>query len=58
MTFAKTIPEGQVTATDLDKEILPLAQAISESAGVKNIEFQQADAYNLPFADETFDVTH
>ena len=58
VTFAQAIPEGQVTATDLNKEILPRAQAIAESAGVKNIEFQQADAYKLPFTDGTFDVTH
>ncbi|KAE8447220.1 hypothetical protein EG329_011051 [Mollisiaceae sp. DMI_Dod_QoI] len=32
--------------------------AIARTAGVKNIEFQQADAYKLPFADGTFDVTH
>ena len=58
VTFAKAIPEGQVTATDLNKEILLRAQAIAESAGVKNIKFQQADPYKLPFADGTFDITH
>ena len=58
VALAKIIPDGHVTATDLNKEILPRAQAIAEMAGVKNIEFQQADAYKLPFADGTFDVTH
>lgn len=58
VTFAKIIPEGKVTATDLNQEVLPRGQAIAESEGVKNIEFQQADAYKLPFADGTFDVTH
>lgn len=57
-TFAKAIPDGKVTATDLKAEILPRAQAVAELEGVKNIEFQQADAYKLPFADGTFDVTH
>ena len=58
VTLARVIPDGQVTATDLKKEILPRAQAIAESEGVKNIEFRQADAYKLPFADGTFDVSH
>jgi ubiquinone/menaquinone biosynthesis C-methylase UbiE len=33
------------------------ALTIAEMAGIKNIEFQQGDAYKLPFADETFDIT-
>lgn len=58
ITFAKFIPDGHVTATDLNPDILLRAASIAKSEGVKNIEFQQADAYKLPFADETFDVTH
>lgn len=57
-TLAKEIPDGQVTATDLKEETLLRAKAVAEAAGVKNIEFQQADVYKLPFADETFDITH
>lgn len=58
VAFAKAIPDGRVTATDVNKDILPRAQAIAESAGVANIDFQQADVYKLPFADATFDITH
>lgn len=58
VSFAQVIPDGHVTAVDRNKEILPRAQAVAEMAGIKNIEFQQADAYDLPFADGTFDVTH
>ena len=57
-TLAKAIPEGKVTAIDLKEDILLRARTVAELAGVKNIEFQQADVYKLPFADETFDVTH
>jgi SAM-dependent methyltransferase len=57
VTFAKAIPDGHVTAIDLNPGILPRAMAIAEMAGIKNIEFQQGDAYQLPFADETFDIT-
>ncbi|CZR66329.1 related to delta-24-sterol methyltransferase [Phialocephala subalpina] len=58
ITFAKAIPDGHVTATDLNPDILPRAASIAKSEGVTNIEFQQADAYKLPFPDESFDVTH
>jgi SAM-dependent methyltransferase len=58
VTLAKAVPEGRVTAIDLNKDVLPRAQAVAELAGVSNIEFQQADAYKLPFADSSFDVTH
>ena len=57
VAFAKAIPDGHVTAIDLKHDILPRAWANAEMAGIKNIEFQQGDAYKLPFADETFDIT-
>lgn len=58
VAFAKAIPDGHVTGIDVNPEILPRAQAIAKMTGVKNIDFQQGDAYKLPFADETFDVTY
>jgi tRNA G46 methylase TrmB len=45
VTFAKAIPDGHVTAIDLKHDILPRAWANAEMAGIKNIEFQQGDAY-------------
>lgn len=56
--FAKLIPDGQVTAVDLNEKILPQARSMAESTGVTNIKFQQADVYSLPFPDDTFDITH
>lgn len=56
-TFAKAIPDGHVTAIDLNPDILPRARANAEIAGVKNIEFQQGNVFKLPFADGTFDIT-
>lgn len=58
VAFAKALPEGRVTGTDIKEDILPRARAIAEMEGVKNIEFQQADIFKLPFADATFDVSH
>ena len=57
-TFAKEVPDGRVIATDVKEDILLRARAVAEEVGVHNIEFQQADVFKLPFADETFDVTH
>ncbi|KAF3920968.1 Cycloartenol-C-24-methyltransferase [Dactylellina cionopaga] len=57
VSFAKLIPDGQVTGIDLNPNILPRARAIAEKAGIENIEFQQGSVYELPFSDETFDVT-
>ncbi|KAK3381125.1 methylase [Podospora didyma] len=56
--FAKLVPNGHVTATDLKEDILERARTIAEAEGVTNISFQQADAYKLPFPDATFDVVH
>lgn len=58
ITFAKAIPDGHVMATDLNEDILLRAASIARSESIKNIEIRQADAYNLPFADAAFDVTH
>ena len=55
-TFAKAIPDGHVTAVDVNPKILPRARAVAEMAGLKNIDFQQGDVYKLPFADGTFDI--
>ncbi len=57
VSFAKLIADGHVTGIDLNPNILPRARAVAETAGVKNVEFQQGNVYQLPFSDETFDVT-
>lgn len=57
ISFANLIPNGHVTGIDLNAQIIPRAQTVAESAGVKNIEFQQGSVYGLPFPDETFDIT-
>ncbi|KAI0441368.1 methylase [Xylaria telfairii] len=56
--FARNIPDGHVTATDLNPDVLKRAQEIASASGVGNIEFQTADIHKLPFPDETFDITH
>ena len=58
MAFACVIPDGKVTAIDLNKDKLTRGQALAESLSLKNLKYQQADAYKLPFEDGTFDITH
>ena len=58
VTFAKLVPEGHVTAIDRIPDILPRARAIAATAGIQNIDFKHGDAFELPFADGTFDLTH
>ncbi|KAM5354267.1 hypothetical protein ACJ41O_000917 [Fusarium nematophilum] len=58
VSLAKYIPQGQITATDLSDEILVRAREYAQSQGVSNIHFQQANVFELPFPDATFDITH
>jgi ubiquinone/menaquinone biosynthesis C-methylase UbiE len=49
-------PDGHVTATDLSPGMLAAAEENALSAGLSNLSFQVADAHDLPFPNETFDV--
>lgn len=46
----------QVIATDLTPKMVERAAAFSNSLGVKNVRFEPADAENLPFKDEQFNL--
>ena len=46
----------KVIATDITPKMLAKAQVFITNQGIKNIEFKPADAENLPFDDETFDL--
>jgi SAM-dependent methyltransferase len=48
-------PQGRVVATDLVPEMLQAAQEHAAARGLSNIEFQVADAEQLPFLDREFD---
>lgn len=47
--------EGSVRATDLSKGMLEVAEKNAAKANITNVEFQVADAHDLPFADNSFD---
>lgn len=47
---------GEVVAIDLSDEMINLCKSKAKKQGLSNITFQQMDAENLDFRDETFDV--
>ena len=57
-SLAKYMPNGHVTATDINEDILKKAEEHAEAVGAKNVHFQVANVYKLPFADNSFDIAH
>src|SRR5881398_1708117 len=49
-------PGGQVTGIDMTPEMLDKARAAAGEMGATNVEFVEAEAERLPFADASFDV--
>ncbi len=45
-----------VIASDVTPEMLDVARKLTEERGIKNIEFRPADAQELPFYDNMFDL--
>ena len=48
-------PQGRVTATDLLREMLHIAEENASARNIKNIDFRAADAEQLPFPRHMFD---
>jgi len=48
-------PEAEIVSVDVSDDSLNAAKQLLEARGVTNVTFQQADIFNLPFEDETFD---
>ena len=56
--LAKWAARGSVTGIDLGDQILEIAQQAVEGAGITNVFLEQASVYELPYDDESFDVTY
>jgi len=57
ITLASRVgPEGHVTALDLSSELLEIAADRAHQRNLTNISFQEADAHQLPFPDQSFDL--
>jgi SAM-dependent methyltransferase len=48
--------QGQVTGIDMTPAMLAKARTAAAEMGLANVEFVEAEAERLPFADESFDV--
>lgn len=57
LPIAKAVtPKGQVTAIDLSEGMIEKARERTAQKNIKNITYQQMDAENLDFEDNTFDA--
>jgi ubiquinone/menaquinone biosynthesis C-methylase UbiE len=54
--LAALVPQGHLTGVDAVTAVLDQARTSAQSRGVTNISFDHADANDLPFPDNTFDV--
>ena len=55
VTLAQHSPEARITSIDISESSLAEARSRADRAGVTNVEFRQADVFELPFEPETFD---
>ncbi len=53
---ARVNPDGQVTALDLSSELLEIASERAQQRGLTNFSTRQADAQQLPFPEQSFDL--
>jgi SAM-dependent methyltransferase len=55
VTLAQRSPGALFTSIDVSADSLGQAQAATRGAGIANVEFMQADVFELPFAQDAFD---
>ncbi len=53
--LAKNSPDALITSVDISAVSIAEARKKAADAGLANVQFQQADIFNLPFAAEYFD---
>src|SRR5690606_17637857 len=54
--LAERLTQGSVVGVDASDEVLESARGLADAHGTKNISFEHANAYQLPFEDDSFDV--
>ncbi|MFH0958684.1 MAG: methyltransferase domain-containing protein [Pseudomonadota bacterium] len=55
VTLARNSPKAFITALDISEDSITEARKRVSDAGLTNVEFQQADIFNLHFSPEAFD---
>jgi SAM-dependent methyltransferase len=53
--LARNSPEARFTCVDVSAESLEQARRRARAAGIENVAFRQADIFDLPFPEESFD---
>jgi ubiquinone/menaquinone biosynthesis C-methylase UbiE len=55
ITLAKNSPGARITSIDISAVSINEARRKTEAAGFKNVQFEQADIFKLPYESESFD---
>jgi ubiquinone/menaquinone biosynthesis C-methylase UbiE len=55
VTLAQNSPEARFYSVDWAEKSLSLARNVVQSSGISNVEFLQADIFDLPYEEEFFD---
>ncbi len=55
VTLARNSPAALITSIDISTNSVEEAAKNAVAAGINNVQFQQADIFNLPFAPDSFD---
>lgn len=55
VTLARNSPGANITAIDVSADSLAEAERVVREAGISNVEFAQADIFDLPFPPDSFD---
>jgi ubiquinone/menaquinone biosynthesis C-methylase UbiE len=55
ITLAKNSPQALITSIDISEASVNEARRKTEAAGLTNVNFEQADIFNLPYKPESFD---
>jgi ubiquinone/menaquinone biosynthesis C-methylase UbiE len=54
--LAERVAPGEVVGLDSSETVLAIAREDARARGISNLRFEQGSAYQLPFADASFDV--
>ena len=55
VTLARRSPDARFTSIDVSAESIARARQAANTAGLSNVQFQQADIFALPFGEPSFD---
>jgi ubiquinone/menaquinone biosynthesis C-methylase UbiE len=54
--FAELVAPGEVVGTEIEESHVAIARENAAKRNVRNVRFEAADIYELPFADASFDA--